>query len=172
MNSQRGLIGWIVFIFLILLIVLGIFLISSSSNSLPGDLIYPVKQIKENLRLSVYEINFESRANIYVDLSEERFNELEKLIKMTGKDKEIVETSKRLLAQQRRALENIQRARSRAVNVAQTLDRLDDDLKTQQQFLTEFVFQVVGPTADALQQALNESNQISEQINIIKGTIR
>lgn len=168
MKSQKGLIGWVVLGILALCLITGGFLVIFSHDSLPGDWVYPIKEITENLKLAVNELSFEGRADVYLDMSEERSSELNQLVKGRNKEKEIIETLDRLKEQQDRALNNLERARSKGVNVTNLLNKLEANLQKQQTIFPELSYQVVGSASEALQKALSNSGETLSKVENLK----
>ena len=169
-ENQQGLIGWIVLAALALLIIFGGLALLDSYDSIPGDKSYPVKQFSESLKIAINELNFESRALVYLEASEERLNELIELVKRRDRDKEILETLNRLKDQQTKAITNIERARGKGTDINGLLKRLETLLQKEQEVFPELSFQVIGESAEALQVAQSDIVDIQSRIDFLRGS--
>lgn len=165
MTSQKGLIGWLILGSLALLIIFGGLLVLNSYSSLPGDPSYPIKQITEDLKLSANELSFAGRANVYLEMSEERLNELSELIKRRGGEKEIIETLSKLQDQQTKALNNLERALGKSSDVTELLNKFEAILQKEQEVFPELSYQVLGSAQEALQKA---SSYVSETLSRVE----
>lgn len=90
---------WFAFFFLSPLTLIGVL----SQNSIPGDILYPVKLGIENVGLLVFSLTPESNASYNTSLSDNRFDEAQKLI-VTHSDTTGLAT---LVAQTEKAQESI-----------------------------------------------------------------
>lgn len=172
MKSQKGLIGWIILTLLALTIISGGLLILNSYNSIPGDASYPIKEILENLKLSANELSFEGRANIYMEMVQERLDELAELIKRRGSEKEVLETLSKLQDQQLKALNNLERARSKNSNVTDLINKFEAILKKEQTVFSELSFQVVGEASEAFQKASTKTDETLARVEYLKSAQR
>lgn len=161
---SRLLIGWIV---LIILILSGIVVAFSLSNSLPGELIYPIKEISENIHLAVYELSYEGRAKIFTDLSNNRLDELKKLVDQRKRTDKISTTLERLVLMQNKAIENINQAHNRGTNITIQLSKLEASLKEQESVLQELQPEI--PQQDeAVLKAISSTQENLDKINTIR----
>lgn len=160
MKSQKGLIGWIILAILgVALLILGL-LYLKSFDSLPGDSSYKFKEISENLQLTIYDLSFDGKAGQYLEMADVRITELQELVKKGNKDKEIIETLQRLNDHQTKALNNIDRARNKSINVAGLLIKMEVVLQKEQIVFPELSFQVVEETAQAFQKATSQADDL------------
>jgi len=68
--------GWVVTVAVVLaVLIMGSGTVGASTNSLPGDLLYPVKRAAENVQ-AFFTFGNEARANLYVKFAERRVAEL------------------------------------------------------------------------------------------------
>ncbi|MBI2039488.1 hypothetical protein HYT18_00250 [Candidatus Microgenomates bacterium] len=172
MKSQKGLVGWIVLGILAMMIIFGGLTVVNSDKSIPGDYSYFIKEISENLKLGTNELNFEGRARLYVEMTEERMKELQELVKKGNRDKEIIETLEKLQDQQTKALANLERARARATDVAELLNSIEENVQNQQNLFPQLAYQVVGPAQEAFQKALIFSNETLSKVENLKANLR
>lgn len=167
--NQQGFIGWIFLIFLVGLLLGSVFVVVNSFYSLPGDFTYPVKEIMENLRLSANELSFKGRASVYLDLSAERLNELQKMVAIRDKQSQIIPTLAKLQDQQKKAIINIEREVSNKGNdVIAQIARLEANVKRQQMIFPELRYQVVEPNSSAFEKALAESTDTLDKVKELK----
>lgn len=153
--QQKGLIGWIILIILAAGIVAAAVLLKVSQSSLPGDLIYPLKLIQEDFQLTKHEFSFTARADIYLDMVQERLSEIKSLVELRSKDQEIVETVQRLLDVQTKAVNSISRAKDG--NAGEVLDKLEYILQKEQRDLPKLVLEVSPPASDEIQKVIDQA---------------
>src|SRR3990172_646098 len=128
--KQKGLIGWILLIILAGLIAGAVLVVGITPKSLPGDLIYPIKLILEDFRLSQNEFSFAGRADVYLDMTQARLSEIKELARQRNKDKEIVATVSKLLEVQAKGINSIER--SRGEKLRGVYDKLEYILQKEQ----------------------------------------
>ncbi len=118
-SNQQGFIGKIIFIIIFSsLIGSGYIVYKQLPDSVEGDLIYPLKDIKENLILSQYEFDYASRAKVYIDISTIKMNEITKLIEKKADKDKLIDTFNRLNSAQVAAINNITQAQLHAENAS------------------------------------------------------
>lgn len=162
--GQQGFIGWLILIsVLIALATSAVVLFLNVPNSLPGDFIYPVKEIRENLRLGANELSFEGRANVYIDATNERTREIITLIERKENEEKITKALERLQLAQKKALENIEKARSKGTNMTIYIGKLEASLQRQQQSLQDLTYQVPPSLYDIVNKTILETDN-----NLIK----
>lgn len=168
--KENGLVGKIVLVAVAGgLITLTIVIAKETPNSLPGDLVYPLKGIVENLKLAQHELEYAGRANAYLDITQARLTEIEGLIKKRGKDKEIIATIPRLLDAQAKAISNLGRARTQNENIPPLLIvKLKTILQKEQQDLPELIFEVSQEAAEEIKKAIYQSNVDLERLNLMR----
>lgn len=168
--KETGLVGKIVLIVVAGgLITLTVIIVKETPNSLPGDLVYPIKGIAENLKLAQHELEYAKRANVYLDVTQARLIEIEGLIKKRGRDKEIIATIPRLLDAQAKAISNLGRARTQNENIPPLfIVKLKTILQKEQQDLPELVFEVSQEAAEEIKKAIYQSNVDLERLNAMR----
>lgn len=164
--NQKGFIWWIVL--LGVLVVAATVVYFNAPNSLPGDLIYPVKTIRENIRLGANELSFKGRADAYIDQTNERFREVVVLIEEKRSDDKITETLERLQIAQKKALENIEKARSKGTNMTIYIGELEESLKRQQPVLQDLRYQVPSSLYDVVNKVMLDTNNNLVEIEQIR----
>lgn len=169
MNSQKGLIGWIVLIFIVIVSVVVAFAVINYSTSLPGDSAYPLKQLTEEFRLFASDIDFSGRASAYLDMSVERLDELQQLIKQKGKDTEIIQTLIRLDDEEDKAITNLGREKNRGNNIGESLTKFETLLLKQQTILQNLSYDVLGDTQEALQKAYLQTDETLSRVRGLNG---
>ena len=169
MRLQKGLIGFLAVVFLAIAAVIILNLFFNSIESLPGDSLYPVKRLGENLKLSINELSFLSRANVYLDMAAERLNELSQLVKKQNKGQEMIETLSRLQEEEDKALANLEREKARGTNLAESVNRFESLLLKQQTVLQNLSFDVLRDVQKAVQRAYLHTDDILQGVHNLYG---
>lgn len=159
MKFQQGQIGWIILVFVAIVLSVIVFLTLNSSNSIPGDTLYPFKQFKENLIQAGNELSYEGRANLFIASAEERLRELELLVKNQLPESYILVTLQRLADQEDKAFDSMERLRSRGTNITVQFNKMEQLLQKQKQILPVLSYQVVGNTLEELQKGLTFTDE-------------
>lgn len=149
------------FIILTGLIVGGIFTYINLPSSIPGDLIYPLKKIYEKLQLAANELSYEKRAQVFTELSNNRLNEFEKLVKKKD-DSRVPEALDQIILMERKALDAIEREQSRGTNTTADLSKIEESFTKQLDTLKKLYFEV-SPENYILMDRVTES--IQENLN-------
>lgn len=140
--SQGGFLGFVmVFMIVAVLAISGIFIVINLPNSLPGDMTYPIKGIYENLQLAANELSFEGRAKVFIDLSNNRLGEFEKLVERREYSR-ISETLEGMVLMQKKALDNIEQVQNRSSDISASLSKLTASFEKQQNTLRKLYFEI------------------------------
>lgn len=164
--NQKGYIKWIISI--VLLVGALAFIYTKSQESLPGDLIYPVKEAKEGIGLAMNELNYEGRASRYMEQSFERFDEAMKLIELKRDEKDIKEALEKLSESQKRSLDNFERARGYGAYIVPQMEKFEEELTQQQEVLFELLFQVSPSLYDSIKSVLQKTEESIETVRYLK----
>lgn len=167
--NQEGFLGFIiVFFFFITLISGGIFIVVKLPSSLPGDLIYPLKGIYENLKLATNELNDENRAQVFIDRSNNRLDEFEALVDKR-EYKRITETLDQMVLMQKKALDNIERVQSRTTNVVGKVSYFESSLQKQLSILKKQYYEVPPEIYNIIDKAIGATQESLDRVYIIRG---
>lgn len=164
--NQKGYIKWIVAV-LVLFGALA-YIYTKSQESLPGDLIYPIKEVKEGLGLAMYELNYEGRAARHMEHSFERFDEAIKLIELKRDEKDIMLALENLSESQKMALNNLERARRYGTYIVPHLERFEEKLEEEQKILFDLLFQVQPSLYESVKKALQATETNLEAARYMK----
>jgi len=159
-NTSNYLQAGIVHLAVIILIVLisaGGVVTASSQKSLPGSILYPVKQATENIRTTT-TFGDSAKANVYLDIADEKLNEVEKL-EEKGKTDQIPVALNLLQQNQQKATEKIEKAQSEGKDVEAIVSKLQANLERQQLVLIRVLDQVPEQAKEAIEQAAENSQQ-------------
>lgn len=144
-----------------------VFLISAgtvlaSGNSLPGQLLYPVKKTLESVRIRL--ASGSDKANLQIQLIDKRLGEIQKLSERQAIDleKAAAEYEKAVSA----ALEN---AKNSAVNKEELLNKLEEKFNQHTQVLEEVAQQAPSQAQDALDKASTVSQKGAEAAKEAQG---
>lgn len=166
MRDQKGFIKLlIIWIVIITLILGGIIIFFNLPSSLPGELIYPLKEISENIQLAAYELSYEGRAKIFTKLSNNRLDEFKTLVTERKNTDKIIITLKRLVLMQNKAIENIEQAHNRGTNITVVLFKLETSLKEQENVLQRLQPDVLEQYYEELLKAISSTQENLEKIN-------
>lgn len=165
LNQKGSLV--IVFIILAAVIVSGIFVAINLPNSLPGDITYPIKGIYENLRLAANELSYEGRAEVFASLSNNRLEELEKLIARREYSR-IDQTLDRMILMQRKALDSIGQAQYRPTDLTAYFSKLEVSLNKQQSTLKKLYFEIPSEQYDTIDKAVESTQENLNRLEITK----
>lgn len=168
-SGQKGFLGLVIFfIVLAVLVVSGIVIAVNLPNSLPGELIYPLKGIYENIRLATNELSHENRAEVFIELSNNRLDEFKKLVDKKEYEK-ISETLDNMVMMQKRALDSMERAQGHSTNIASVLLKLESSLQKQQSSLKELYYQLPPQIYDTIDKAIGAIQENLDRADIIRG---
>lgn len=162
---QKGFIVWIIFIGVVVATSVVIYI--SAPNTLPGDLLYPIKEISENLRLAANELSFENRTTIFTQLSDRRLDEFKKLVSKREYTK-IAETLDRMILMQKKAIVNIEQQYTRGKNITALLSALEESLQKQQSTLKDLYVEILPQNYDNLNKAIESTEGNLNQVNMLK----
>lgn len=170
MQREKGLIGWII-LFTLTGGIVTIVVLSTvyAPKSLPGDLIYPIKEIKENLIAAQYEFDFIKKADVYLNSAQKRLVEIKKLIKRFNKEKELISTIQKLQDTQKKALNNMGQAKNRNKNLDAQIIKLNSIIKEEQEYFPQVISEVSEPVAKNLQKVIDQSELDSRILESLKG---
>lgn len=163
--NQKGFIGWII----LGIIVVGlIFVYLQSASSIPTDILYPVKRVRESIYLAINDLNWESRFSANIELSNERVKEIVTLVEKGEKEQAIKDTLERLGVNQRNALEYALRIKDRGSFIAEFLERLESTLVEQQKTLSSLYYNIPHGLYDDLDQELTTTSDVLKQVRANK----
>lgn len=133
LSSQQGIIPLVVMAIVGVVGASGV-TVAASQASIPGDVLYPVKKVTENLRVAT-AFSKEDKAKVHLAIAEEKVKEIEKL-EERGKTDKIEEAVQGLEDSQGEALELTQAVKSEAENVDELVVLLEAQSGRQQIVLT------------------------------------
>lgn len=168
--DQKGFLGWVISLIILgILTISGITIFLNLPGSLPGDLIYSIKEVSEKLHLAVYDLDYVGKAEVYRELSDNRMDEVRKLIAKREKEDKVIKSLESLVLMQKRAIENIERARSHASNITPGLSKIENSLRKQQSILKELLFEVSSNVYVVIDKTLQSTGDNLESVNSIRG---
>ena len=152
---QRGVIALVV---LALLAVVGAGGAATvvSRGSIPGDILYPVKETTENVRVAT-AFSDESKAKVHLAIADEKLNEIEKLEARGKSADKIIAATERLEKNQGKAIEKLEKAQSEGKDVSAIALRLQSNLERQQSVLARVLEKVPEQAKAAIQRAIENS---------------
>ena len=152
---QRGVIALVV---LALLAVVGAGGAATvvSRGSIPGDILYPVKETTENVRVAT-AFSDESKAKVHLAIADEKLNEIEKLEARGKSADKIIAATERLEKNQGKAIEKLEKAQSEGKDVSAIALRLQSNLERQQSVLARVLEKVPEQAKAAIQRAMENS---------------
>lgn len=152
---QRGVIPLVV---LALLAVVGVGGAATvvSRGSIPGDILYPVKETTENVRVAT-AFSDESKAKVHLAIADEKLNEIEKLEARGKSADKIIAATERLEKNQGKAIEKLEKAQSEGKDVSAIALRLQSNLERQQSVLARVLEKVPEQAKAAIQRAMENS---------------
>ncbi|OGE38021.1 hypothetical protein A3B45_04265 [Candidatus Daviesbacteria bacterium RIFCSPLOWO2_01_FULL_39_12] len=153
-----------VIIILIAVIALGGFLYLKSGDSLPGDRIYPIKSIKEEIYLSLNSLNFESLIDANIVLANDRAKEVVKLVENQAKEDLIRETLLRLNNNQRSVLDYTIRIRTRGSFAGDYFNKAEAVLEEHQKILSNLYYAIPNGLYSDLDNALDTTSQLLDRV--------
>ncbi|MBI2020857.1 hypothetical protein HYS94_05620 [Candidatus Daviesbacteria bacterium] len=158
--NQKGFIRWIILV--IMLIAGAVFIYFKAADSLPGEIIYPIKEIRENLSLTSFIADYYKGAVIYTDLTKERFEEVLKLIDKKSSDDKIKTALDKLILSQKKTLQYIETGKSKGYKLNSNLDEFEKILFEERESLSRLLYQVPESLYDSMR---NTIQTISENID-------
>lgn len=130
----------------------------ASQGSVPGDILYPVKETTENVRLAT-AFSDESKAKVHLAIAEEKLNEVEKLDSKGKSADKILAATERAQRNQEGATERIEKAQSEGKDVDAIILRLQSNLERQQSVLAGVLEKVPEQAKAAIQKAMENSQR-------------
>lgn len=163
--NQKGFISWII---LGVIIAALIFVYEQSQSSLPNEILYPVKMVRESIYLAINDLSWESKFSANIELSNERVKEIVALVEKGEKEQVIKETLERLGVNQSNALEYALRIKNRGSFIAEFLDKLESTLLEHQKTLSSLYYNIPSELYDDLDLELTTTNNILKQVRANK----
>lgn len=153
LKSQSG------FIPLVALVIVGMVSASgvtvvASQKSIPGDVLYPVKKVVENVKVAT-AFSEKDKAKVHLAIAEEKVKEIEKLEEVGRVDK-IVEATQNLQDSEIEALELTQVAKSKGQNTTELESFLQAQIDRQQIVLTKVSDQISEQARQAILEYLEQ----------------
>lgn len=130
----------------------------ASQKSVPGDILYPVKETTENVRVAT-AFSDESKARVHLDIAEEKLNEIEKLGSKDKSADKILAASERVVKNQEKATEKIEKAQSEGKDIDTIVLKLQSNLERQQSVLARVLEKVPEEAKAAIQRAMENSQR-------------
>ena len=127
-----------------------------SRGSIPGDILYPVKETTENVRVAT-AFSDESKAKVHLAIADEKLNEIEKLEARGKSADKIIAATERLEKNQGKAIEKLEKAQSEGKDVSAIALRLQSNLERQQSVLARVLEKVPEQAKAAIQRAMENS---------------
>ena len=127
-----------------------------SRGSIPGDILYPVKETTENVRVAT-AFSDESKAKVHLAIADEKLNEIEKLEARGKSADKIIAATERLEKNQGKAIEKLEKAQSEGKDVTAIVARLQSNLERQQSVLARVLEKVPEQAKAAIQRAMENS---------------
>ncbi len=129
-----------------------------SQGSIPGDILYPVKETTENVRVAT-AFSDESKAKVHLAIADEKLNEIEKLEARGKSADKIVAAAERLEKNQEKAIKKLEKAQSEGKDVTTIVLRLQSNLERQQSVLAGVLEKVPEQAREAIQRAMENSQR-------------
>ena len=129
-----------------------------SRGSIPGDILYPVKETTENVRVAT-AFSDESKAKVHLAIADEKLNEIEKLEARGKSADKIIAATERLEKNQGKAIEKLEKAQSEGKDVSAIVARLQSNLERQQSVLARVLEKVPEQAKAAIQRAMENSQR-------------
>ena len=129
-----------------------------SRGSIPGDILYPVKETTENVRVAT-AFSDESKAKVHLAIADEKLNEIEKLEARGKSADKIIAATERLEKNQGKAIEKLEKAQSEGKDVSAIALRLQSNLERQQSVLARVLEKVPEQAKAAIQRAMENSQR-------------
>lgn len=136
--------------------------VAASQKAIPGDALYPVKKVTENVRVAT-AFSKQDKAKIHLAIAEEKVKEIEKL-EEKGKTDKIAEAAQELEESQEEALELTQDIKSEGQNVDELVELLEVQSGKQQIVLTRISNNIPQQINESLAKSLE---QFREQLKVI-----
>ena len=137
--NQKGFLGKII----VFIIVGGcIYVYYNLSKSVLGEIIYPLKNIQENLILSQYEFNYSGKAERVIEFSQIKLGEVRKLVDNNADSDKIIDTLEQLKLMQDKAITYLDQAKSNAQSTSKVIEKLVSVLKDQSNELDKMTYEV------------------------------
>lgn len=128
--------------------------IAASQGSVPGDALYPVKKVTENVRVAT-AFSKQNKAEVHIAIAEEKVKEIEKL-EEKGKTDKIAEAAQNLKNSQDQALELTQEINAEGQNVDELVERLEVQTKLQQVVITRISPKISIQIGETLRKSLEQ----------------
>lgn len=157
-SSQQGFIPLVVLAIVGIVGVGGTTAAVASQAAVPGDALYPVKELTENVRVAT-ALSEEDKAKVYLVIAEEKLKEVEKLTQKGAPVDRIEDALERLEENQSKGLEKAQEAKSKGKSVDDVVALIEANRDRQQAVLTGVLEKVPEQAKDAIRRSLENSRQ-------------
>ncbi len=132
--------------------------VAASSDDVPGDVLYPVKQAAESVKVAA-AFGDESEARVHLDIAETKLDEVEQLVADRAPADKIDDALSQMEEARSKAEEKTEGARADGKDVAELQERLEQNLERQQAVLTGVLEQVPEQAQPAIQRAIEASQR-------------
>jgi len=153
LKSQSGIIPLVVLAIVGTVSASGVTVVASQ-KSIPGDALYPVKQVTENVRVAAAFSKID-KAKVHLSIAEEKVKEIEKL-EEKGKIDKIAEAAQNLEESQDQALELTQSVKSEGENVDELVELLEVQSNRQQVVITRISPKITVQVRESLLKSLEQ----------------
>lgn len=157
MPKQRGLAPLVILVVIAVIGVSGAATVAVSQDSVPGDGLYPVKELTENIRLAT-ALNPENKASLQVALAAERVEEIKVMVETKGIDAQGLEVAQaRLESHAAKAAEIVEQEKQKGKDVSKLAGEIVDNFHLQRK-AARAVFE------NAKQEFFTKKKQLHEQL--------
>lgn len=130
---------------------------AASQNSIPGDILYGLKNATEKVRV-VLSFTSAEKAKTHLSITLERLEEIERLQGMKGPAQYISDAAKSLKEHQDAAVEDVTRSiTEKGPNAAGLIDRLESNSEQQQNVLSNLLGKVPDAAKESIRHAAESS---------------
>lgn len=149
----------------------GVFGISASKTSIPGDILYPVKLTGEKIKVGL-TVSSEKKAELHVQFAEERMNEIETVLvqetepaKKQAKVKIAVDEMKKDIQKATETIDKVKEIPKKSQSVAETVKEIDK----KSEGITEKIEQKKKELKEdkELSKTLTEAEEATEEISVV-----
>lgn len=120
--------GGILLVLVILILIIGgtFFIFKWGLNSLPGEVLYPIKEFTEELTISTTSLRNSDRANAYIKIASERLNEIERLEEKGEDPANLVKIIERFWETEQKAIAELRKAKEFAEPISEEIAILEE----------------------------------------------
>lgn len=150
----------IIVIIIIAIMGSGAVTVQASQKSVPGDPLYSIKEITENIKIATAG----NKAQAYLDLATEKNNELEVLQQRDTSEDKVIKLIEKIQNYNQKISDLLGQAQDKGKDVTKEVERLKTNSDKQKKTLEKVIKKASDKTKEAVQQVIENTQKTVENV--------